>query len=126
MIRPEVKLLHGQHTLVTAYERDNKSEIGLTVSIAAGRSAEPLPISDVKVRAFDQNGAEMSVALANPEIKFFARVWGQVDANYVVAIKKGQRVASVEMTRQGETQKFVINEVSKGIKELPSNFKAHF
>jgi hypothetical protein len=61
--------------------------------------------SQVKVRAFDETGSEVPLAQAKPEEEFFSGPT-QSAGRFVASLKEGQRIVSVEVSRDGEKRTF--------------------
>jgi hypothetical protein len=121
---PETKLLKNQITFVSAHERTD-GKLGLLVSIVVGRDQPSILLSDLKVQAFDDSGNEMFVSpfapngLKSSDVKTFGKIGGEeCVGHYVVDLGKGQHAAVIQITRDGEMEKFPV-QIIMAAKEPP-------
>ena len=110
-MKPEIKLLQGQRTFIFMPNGDDKMD--LQVHIMRGWDEPEFKYSELKVRAFDETGTEISVVQSVPQEKTFMGQ-GQCMGMYKLALKKGHRVASVELTRGREKQTFAVTPENSG------------
>ena len=107
MVGQPIKLpmLQGRDTFADIYYEGET--IGISVLIFRKPGDPDISYSEVKLRAFDETGAEVPVAQAELEKRVFS---GPANnrGKYLLGLKEGQRVVSVEVTRGGEKQTFAV------------------
>lgn len=123
MSKPEIKRLSENKAWVTTSERNNKAELGLDVYIDQGDTEAPIKVTDVKIRALDQKGKEISSKPMYPKMELFGTVGRVNHTSYLIELKSDQSLKTVNITYKGDTQQFPISSISKGSAELPATFR---
>jgi hypothetical protein len=115
---PEVKKLRGDDTFIFVQEVGD--ETSLAVTIRPAKAGTKILYSQITVKVLDESGNEFPARKANPKEDAFSGSHvalhpgggdGSQTGEYLFIEKKGHRVASVELTREGEKLTFQVHQV---------------
>lgn len=112
MVAPALRFptLQGQETFVNIYYEGDR--IGITVRILTKAGAPRIFYSEVKVRAFDEAGAEVPVSQADSKENAFSGLLN-TQGKYLLDLKHDQRVVAVEVARGGDKQIYTVTHERK-------------
>jgi len=110
MNAPSFKLLSQRNTTVSVKENGTY----LQILILRDRNDSPVRYVDIQIRVYDEKGLEIAVKKAYAPQEIYISVGNNSQGDYVLALKKGQRVASVELSRSGDKQTFAVAENETG------------
>jgi hypothetical protein len=114
----EVKKLRGEDTSIFVQEVGDKTSLAVTIQPA--KAGTKVLYSQITVKVLDEAGNEFPNWQANPKEEAFSESHvmrhpgggdGSRTGQYLFIEKKGHRVASIELTREGEKVTFQVRQV---------------